>query len=176
MPPEPSTTPPSNPDIPRRRSLLAAALVTATWVACVIATDGMLDLLLDLPPLHESGVGALFETAVITFSAALLFLRLFVGVRPGGRATALLAVDALLLTFFGAVLASAFGVAMERRSLGAGLLAVVREASALGTGLTAIIAAACALLFAWLVARSDAGVPPPRWPWDDGPADRGATE
>jgi Family of unknown function (DUF6121) len=164
VPPEPSTTPPSS---QRRRSLLAATLLSATWIACVIAVDGMLDLIVDLPVVRERDMGALYAPAIITFAAAVLFLRLFVGVRRGVRAAALLAVDALLLSYFAQVLAAAFGVAVVRRSIGEGLLAVVREAPAPSTVITAGIAAVCAVLFAWLAAREEADAERTP-PWDGG--------
>ncbi|WP_210507470.1 DUF6121 family protein [Naasia sp. SYSU D00057] len=144
---------------------LLAALVTAAWIAVVIAVWGLTSLLLDVDVIRESDAGPYLGPAMVAVAAAALFLLLLrvlrTDERPGIAFFGCTAAVFLVLLAIGGV-----GYTLIRAELFWLLGFPLQYAASPFIVLAAVLAGVAALLARSIGGAEKRGASRPRWPWE----------
>ena len=130
----------------------------------MIASDGLLSLLLDIDVVPERDAGSLVGPAMIAAAVVALLVRLLLGAARDRRG--LLPVETLFGTYLVLLVAGAVAYAVVRRNLAAALLFAGDSAVSVFVLLPALLAGVAGLVFTAVLRATDLGAGPPRWPWE----------
>lgn len=141
-----------------------AALTVLAWAACVIASDGVLSLLLDLDVVPERGAGSLVGPAMIAAAVLALLVRLLLGTARGR--CSLLPVETLFGTYLVLLVVGSVAYAIVRGEAATALLFAAGSALSVFVLLPAVLAGVAGVVFVAMLRAQDLGAGPPKWPWE----------
>ena len=136
----------------------------AMWAACVVASDGLLSLLLDVEAAPARGVGP-FVGPVATLAAIPAVLLPLLAGAPRARAWPV-PLRCALGAFLALVVVGALVRLLESGSAAAALVYAALAATSLFTLVPAALAAVAGFLFVLATRAGAAGAQRPRWPWE----------
>lgn len=130
----------------------------------MIASDGVLSLLLDIDVVPERGAGSLVGPAMVAAATLALLARLLLGIARGRRT--LLPVETLFGTYLVLLGVGAIAYAVVRGDAAAALLFAAQSSVSAFVLLPALLAGVAGLVFASILRAQDLGAGTPRWPWE----------